>query len=148
MRHKNAKASLILKHQRQPKKPKTKRKSDYVPGFNYIFQDGALCKVGLSETPKTRHYFLSKEYAAKLQIRAIVFTMNMKLTEKTMHKIFKGCNVHRTPGLDGRTEWFEVNYIGIILMQITLFLLCWLVNLAYLAIAVLILMLLSSLVFR
>lgn len=86
MRHKNAKASLILKHQRQPKKPKPKRKSEYVPGFNYIFQDGDLCKVGLSETPKTRRYFLSKEYEANLEIRAIVFTMNMRLTEKRCTK--------------------------------------------------------------
>jgi len=107
-----------------------------------------LSKVGLSETPKTRHYFLSQEYAAQLQIRAIVFTMNMKLTEKMMHKIFKGWNVYRSPGFDGRTEWFEANEKRILLMQITLFLLCWLVNLAYLALAVLILMLLSFLVFR
>ncbi|MEG4170618.1 MULTISPECIES: GIY-YIG nuclease family protein [unclassified Microcoleus] len=148
MRHKNAKSTLILKHQRQPKKPKPKRKSDYVPGFNYIFQDGYLSKIGLSETPKTRHYFLSREYAAKLQIRAIVFTMNMKLTEKTMHKIFKRWNVHRAPGFDGRTEWFEANPYRVLLMQVTLFLLCWLVNFAYLALAVLILMLFSSLVFR
>ncbi|MEG4532996.1 GIY-YIG nuclease family protein [Microcoleus sp. D2_18a_D3] len=144
----NAKASLILKHQRQPKKPKPKRKSDYVPGFNYIFQDGALCKVGLSETPKIRRYYLSKEYAANLEIRAIVFTMNMKLTEKMMHRIFEGSHYLRTKGLDGYTEWFEVNPLRVLLMQITLFLLCWLLNLAYLAIAVLILMLLSSLLFR
>ncbi|MEG3908649.1 MULTISPECIES: GIY-YIG nuclease family protein [unclassified Microcoleus] len=148
MRNKNPKARLILKPQKQPKQPKAKRKSDYVPGFNYIFQDGYLSKVGLSETPKTRHYFLSRDYQAPLKIRAIVFTMNMKLTEKTMHKIFKAWNVHRSPGLDGRTEWFEAPPYRVLLMQVTLFLLCWLVNFAYLALAVLILMLFSSLVFR
>lgn len=148
MPNKNAKTRLILKPQRQPKQPKPKRKSDYVPGFNYIFQDGYLSKVGLSETPKSRHYFLSREYQAPLQIRAIVFTMNMRLTEKTMHKMFKRWNVHRTYGLDGRTEWFEAPPYRVLLMQVTLFLLCWVVNFAYLALAVLILMLFSSLVFR
>lgn len=148
MRHKNPKTRLILKPQRQPKQPKAKRKSDYVPGFNYIFQDGYLSKVGLSETPKSRHYFLSREYQAPLQIRAIVFTMNMRLTEKTMHKMFERWNVHRTYGLDGRTEWFEAPPYRVLLMQVTLFLICWLVNFAYLVLAVLILMLFSSLVFR
>ena len=148
MPRKNAKSTLFLKHQRQPKQPKPQRKSDYVPGFNYIFQDGYLSKVGLSETPKKRRYFLSREYGANLQIRAIVFTMNMRLTEKTMHKIFKAWNVHRAPGFDGRTEWFEANPQRLLLMQITLFVLCWSVNLAYLALAILILMFFSSLVFQ
>lgn len=145
---KNAKSTLILKHQRQPKQPKPQRKSDYVPGFNYIFQDGFLSKVGLSETPNSRHYFLSREYRSNLQIRLIVFTMNMRLTEKTMHRIFERWNVHRAPGLDGRTEWFEAPPYRVLLMQVTLFLLCWLVNFAYLALTILILMLFFTLVFR
>jgi len=148
MRNKNPKTRLILKPQRQPKQPKPKRKSDYVPGFNYIFQDGYLSKVGLSETPESRHYFLSREYQAPLKIRAIVFTMNMRLTEKTTHNIFKRWNVHRAPGLDGRTEWFEAPPYRILLMQITLFVICWVVNFAYFALTILILMLFFSLVFR
>ncbi|WP_445250992.1 MULTISPECIES: GIY-YIG nuclease family protein [unclassified Microcoleus] len=144
----NPKATLILRHQRQPKKPKPKRKSEYVPGFNYIFQDGNLCKVGLSETPKTRRYFLSQEYQTNLEIRAIVFTMNMRLTEKMMHKIFEGSHQLRTKGLDGYTEWFQVNPWRVLRMQVTLFLLCWFVNFGYLVITILVLMLFCSLLFR
>ncbi|MEG3877641.1 GIY-YIG nuclease family protein [Microcoleus sp. herbarium7] len=109
------------------------------PGFVYIFQDlktwdyrnTSLCKIGLSRSPRARRYFLSLEYESDLEIRAIVFTANMKLTEKWMHEIFSAHHEYRSPGLDGYTEWFRVNYWKMKWMQIMLYAVASLVTFAY-----------------
>lgn len=99
------------------------------PGFVYILQDlktwdyrnTSLCKIGLSRTPRARRYFLSLEYESDLEVRAIVFTTNMRLTEKWMHKIFSAHHELRTRGLDGYREWFRVNYAIMKSMQLLLY---------------------------
>jgi hypothetical protein len=55
----------------------------------------------------------------------------MRLTEKLMHKIFADSRNARTPGLDGYTEWFQVNFFRIKMMQISLFAVAAFINLAY-----------------
>ena len=133
----------ILRHQRKPK-----RQNHYVPGFVYIFQDSNLCKIGLSRKPKQRRYYLSQEYKTDLQIRAIVPTFNMRLTELWMHKIFEDSHVYRTKGLDGYTEWFQVNYLRVKQIQIMLFVVATIVNFAYFIGITFLFMSLSYLVFR
>jgi hypothetical protein len=87
---------------------KKKKQSHYRPGFVYIFQDYqairgegvTMCKIGLSRTTKRRRYFLSLEYQSNLEIKAIVPTFNMRLTEVLTHQIFKKHNVLRKQRLD------------------------------------------------
>jgi hypothetical protein len=142
----------ILKSQRTVKK---KKQNHYVPGFVYIFHDPlamrgegmTMCKIGLSRTPKRRRYFLSDTYKSNLKIKAIAPTMNMRLTE-ILHKIFASHQRIRTRGLDGSTEWFQVNFFRIKQMQITLFAVAALVNLAYFVGRSFVLMFLSYLLFR
>lgn len=113
------------------------------PGFVYIFQDlktwdyrnTSLCKIGLSRTPRARRYFLSLEYGSDLEVRAIVFTTNMRLTEKWMHKIFSAHRELRTPGLDGYTEWFRANYAIMKSMQLLLYAVASFVTFAYIVAA-------------
>ena len=135
---------------------KKKRRNYYVPGFVYIFHDLeairgkgiSLCKIGLSRTPRRRRYYLSEEYGSNLRIRAIVPTMNMRLTELLMHKIFVGSRDARTPGLDGYTEWFHVDFLRVKKMQITLFALAAFINFAYFTAATFIIMFFYYLIFR
>jgi hypothetical protein len=106
-----------------------KKRNDYMPGFVYIFHDTkairgkgiTMCKIGLSRTPRRRKYYLSEEYESNLRIKAIVPTFNMRLTEILMHKIFADSRNARTPRLDGYTEWFQVDFFRIKMIQITLF---------------------------
>ena len=133
-----------------------KKRNDYVPGFVYIFHDTkaiqgkgiTMCKIGLSRTPRLRRHFLSLEYGSNLEIRAIAFTMNMRLTEILMHQIFAASHKLRTQGLDGYTEWFQVTYMRIKLMQISLFAIAVIVNFAYFVGIIFVLMFLSYLLFR
>lgn len=116
-------------------------------GFVYIFQDlktwdcrnTSLCKIGLSGTPIARRYFLSLEYGSELEVRVIVFTVNMRLTEKWMHKIFSAHRELRTRGLDGYREWFRVNYATMKSMQLLLYAVASFVTFAY-VVAVLVVM--------
>jgi hypothetical protein len=118
------------------------------PGFVYIFEDPktrlcwgiSLCKIGLSRSPKSRRYFLSREYETNLEVRAIVPTLDMKLTEDFMHTIFNSCRARRTLGLDGYTEWFRVNFMKLKLMQITLIGVALFVSTVYFTIAIFILL--------
>jgi hypothetical protein len=125
-----------------------KNKSNHhKPGFVYIFEDPntrlcwgvSLCKIGLSRSPKSRRYFLSREYETDLQVRAIVPTLDMKLTEDFMHTIFNSCRARRTPGLDGYTEWFRVNFVQLKLMQLTLIGTALLVSTVYLIVIIFVL---------
>ncbi|MEG5175547.1 GIY-YIG nuclease family protein [Microcoleus sp. B3-D7] len=133
---------------------KKKQQSHYGPGFVYAFHDRqaireireireiqiqgvTLCKIGLSRTPRTRRYFLSREYESDLEIKAIAFTMNMKVTEDLLHYIFSAHNELRIQKLDGKnldgyTEWFRVTPLRLKLIQIMVFTMAILVNLAYL----------------
>ncbi len=112
------------------------------PGCVYIFEDIntrrglgiTLCKIGLSRTPLIRRYYLSREYDSELQVRAIVPTVNMKMTEEFMHVVFNKHHELRTQGLDGYTEWFRTNWLRIKLMQITLFAIATVVSVTHLAI--------------
>jgi hypothetical protein len=147
----------ILKSERllKPKQP-MKKQNHYVPGFVYVFHDPlamqgkgiTMCKIGLSRTPKRRRYFLSDTYKSNLIIKAIAPTMNMRLTEILMHKIFASHQRIRTRGLDEYTEWFHVNFFRIKQMQISLYLVAALVNLAYFVGITFVLMFLSYLLFR
>jgi hypothetical protein len=127
----------ILRSEKTPKK--IKKQNHYRPGFVYIFHDPlavlakdiTMCKIGLSRKPKRRRYYLSDTYGSDLKIMAIAPTINMRLTEILMHKIFASHQRIRTRGLDGYTEWFHVNFFRIKQMQITLFAVAALVNLAY-----------------
>ena len=133
-----------------------KKRNDYVPGFVYIFHDPkairgkgiTMCKIGLSRTPRRRKYYLSEEYESNLRIKAIVPTFNMRLTEKLMHKIFADSRDARTPGLDGYTEWFQVDLFRIKMMKISLFAVAAFINLAYFIGIALVIMSLSYLLFR
>lgn len=133
-----------------------KKRNDYVPGFVYIFHDAkairgkgiTMCKIGLSRTPRRRRYYLSEEYETNLRIRAIVPTFNMRLTEILMHKIFADSRNARTPGLDGYTEWFQVDFFRTKMMQISLFAVAAFINLAYFIGITLIIMLLAQLFLR
>jgi len=167
-----------------------KKQNHYVPGFVYIFHDRqamqgqGMCKIGLSRTPRRRRYYLSETYESDLKIKAITPTMNMRLTEILMHKIFdiavlkkvryalcpmpyalcpllsalcpvvphlseKGYRHHalRTRGLDGYTEWFQVNFLRILLMEISLYLVAAAVNFAYLLAATMMMLTIVRVVF-
>ena len=136
-----------------------KQQSHYGPGFVYAFHDHqalreirerlaiqiqgvTLCKIGLSRTPRTRRYFLSREYQTDLEIKAIAFTMNMKVTEDLLHYIFSAHNELRLErnsegkNLDGYTEWFRVTRLRLKLIQIMVFTVAIFVNLAYFVFAV------------
>jgi hypothetical protein len=144
----------ILRSERTPKK--IKKQNHYRRGFVYIFHDPlvvlakdiTMCKVGLSGKPKRRRYYLSEEYQSNLIIKAIAPTMNMRVTEILMHKLFEKHNVLREQGLDGYTEWFQVNFLRILVMQISLYLVAALVNFAYFVGITFVLMFLSYLLFR
>jgi hypothetical protein len=135
IRTKNIKSTLRL----------NKNKSNHhKPGFVYIFEDPntrlcwgiSFCKIGLSRSPESRRYFLSREYETDLEVRAIVPTLNMKLTEDFTHTIFNSCRSRRTPGLDGYTEWFRVNYVKLKLMQVTLVSLALFISIVYLIVCI------------
>ena len=146
-----SRAKPILKKSPQHKVKRSgsrRSKNQYRPGFVYVFQDPetqdtqnkTLCKIGLSGTPRSRCYYLSQEYGSDLVIRAIAFTLNMRLTEIWMHQIFKADSELRTPGLDGFTEWFRVNYLRMKWMQIMLLAVASFVTLTH---AIIILIILS-----
>ncbi|MEG4850839.1 GIY-YIG nuclease family protein [Microcoleus sp. B5-D4] len=136
---------------------KKKQQSHYGPGFVYAFHDRqalredkrsihiqgtTFCKIGLSRTPRTRRYFLSREYESELEIKAIAFTMNMKVTEDLLHYIFSAHNELRKTrnsegkNLDGYTEWFRVTPLRLKMIQIMVYTMAVLVNLAYFVFAV------------
>ncbi|MEG4838386.1 GIY-YIG nuclease family protein [Microcoleus sp. B9-D4] len=146
---------------------KKKQQSHYRPGFVYAFYDPStkpeavrqalrekrerlailiqgttFCKIGLSRTPRTRRYFLSREYESELEIKAIAFTMNMKVTEDLLHYIFSAHNELRKTrnsegkNLDGYTEWFRVTPLRLKMIQIMVYTMAVLVNLAYFVFAV------------
>jgi len=73
--------------------------------------------------------------------------MNMRLTELLMHKIFVDSLQARTPGLDGYTEWFDVDFLRVKKMQITLFALAAFINFGYFTAATFLVMFLSYLLF-
>jgi len=106
-----------------------------------------MSKIGLSRTPRRRRYYLSGTVESNLKIMAIAPTMNMRLTEILMHNIFAGHQDARAPGLDGYTEWFHVNFFRIKQMQISLYLVAALVNLAYFISITLTIMLLAKIFF-
>jgi hypothetical protein len=64
-----------------------------------------------------------------------------------MHKIFVGSLQVRTPGLDGYTEWFYVDFLRVKKMQITLLALAAFINFAYFTAATFIIMFFSYLLF-
>lgn len=146
---------------------KKKQQSHYGPGFVYAFYDPsterqavpqqlrlkaekltiliqgtAFLKIGLSRTPRTRRYFLSREYQSDLEIKAIAFTMNMKVTEDLLHYIFSAHNELRLEknsegkNLDGYTEWFRVTRLRLKMITIMVYTMAILVNLAYFVFAV------------
>jgi hypothetical protein len=133
-----------------------KKRNDYVPGFVYIFHDAkairgegiTMCKIGLSRTPKQRRYFLSNEYNSNLELRAIVPTFNMRLTEILMHNIFAGSHQLRSQGLNGYTEWFNFTWLRVKLMQIALYTIAIIINFCYLIVVTFLLMFLSYIVFK
>lgn len=143
----------ILRGDRIPKK--IKKQNHYRPGFVYIFHDPlavlaediTMCKVGLSGKPERRRYYLSEEYQSNLIIKAIAPTMNMRLTEILMHQIFKKHNVLRERGLDGYTEWFAVNFLRIIQMRVSLYLVAIAVNFLYLVVVVVMILTIVQIVF-
>ncbi|MEG4503880.1 GIY-YIG nuclease family protein [Microcoleus sp. F6_B4] len=149
----NSKPKPILKLERIPKK--IKKQNHYKPGFVYLFHDPlavitkgvTLCKAGLSGKPKRRRYYLSQEYQSDLIIKAIAPTMNMRLTEILIHKIFQKHNVLRQQGLDGYTEWFAVDFLRIIQMQTLLYLVAIAVNFLYLVVVVLMTLTLVQILF-
>jgi hypothetical protein len=65
-----------------------------------------------------------------------------------MHKIFVGSRDARTPGLDGYTEWFHVDFLRVKKMQITLFALGAFINFAYFTAATFIIRFFYYLIFR
>lgn len=134
-----------------------KHQSHYGPGFVYAFHDRqalredkrsihiqgtTFCKIGLSRTPRTRKYFLSREYETELEIKAIAFTMNMKVTEDLLHYMFSAHNELRLErnaegkNLDGYTEWFRVTTLRMKMIQIMIFTMAIVVNFAYFVFAV------------
>lgn len=149
----------ILKSERIPKK--IKKQNHYKPGFVYLFHDPlvvvtkgvTLCKAGLSGKPKRRRYFLSQEYQNNLIIKAMAFrpasyapTMNRRVTEVILHKMFEKHNVLRQQGLDGYTEWFAVDLLRIVQMQVSLYLVAILVNLLYLVVIAVMIMTIVQLI--
>ncbi len=143
----------ILRSERTPKK--IKKQNHYRPGFVYIFHDPlavlakdiTMCKISLSGKPKRRRYYLSEEYQSNLIIKAMAPTMNMRLTEIFMHQIFKKHNVLRERGLDRYTEWFAVNFLRIIQMRVSLYVVPIGVNFVYLVVVVVMILTLVQIVF-
>jgi len=132
-----------------------KKQNHYKPGFVYIFHDPlavlakgiTMCKVGLSGKPKRRRYYLSQEYQSDLIIKTIAPTMNMRVTEILIHKMFEKHNVLRQRGLDGYTEWFAVNFLRILQMQVSLYLVAAAVNFVYFVVAIVIIWTIFQLLF-
>lgn len=156
-----------LKNYQEVEVKRKKQQNHYGPGFVYAFYDPstnrqpvrqglrlqaeklailiqgtALLKIGLSRTPRTRRYFLSREYESDLEIKAIAFTMNMKVTEDLLHYIFSAHNELRLErnsegkNLDGYTEWFRVTPLRLKMIQIMVYTMAVVVNLAYFVFAV------------
>lgn len=111
---------------------KAKKRNDWVPGYCYVFYDrqAKLHKFGLSRDWKRRQWYLNKEYGVTLGVRAIAYTPNMRLMEKTLHSIFQKRRYYREglngAKLDGATEWFAVRGVSAIAAFYSIALLVWL----------------------
>lgn len=99
----------ILRADRKPKK----KLNHATPGYIYCFydRDARLSKIGLSRKPKTRRYYLSKEYQSELEIVAMAPIINMAWGEKLLHKNYKDRHQYRSPDCDGFTEWFAMSSV-------------------------------------
>jgi hypothetical protein len=104
------KSRPILRADRKPRKSSNHSR----PGYIYVFYDpiAKLSKIGLSRTPKTRRYYLSKEYNSELQIVASAYVLNMAWGENKLHKKYNSLRHYRTPKADGFTEWFRISSPG------------------------------------
>lgn len=75
------------------------------PGWVYIMFDGEIYKIGLSQNPKIRKWYLERDYG-QLKIIAVALVLNMRRLEKTMHDRYQNVRIYRNHG-SGRTEWFR-----------------------------------------
>ncbi len=74
------------------------------PGWVYIMFDGQIYKIGLSQNPKIRQWYLERDYG-HLEIITAVPVLNMRWLEKTMHDRYQNVRIYRSYG-SGKTEWF------------------------------------------
>lgn len=86
------------------------KRDDYVKGWVYLVEDlHGDVKIGLSRKPEERHKALAKDYG-NLRILAVLWVVNMKLTEDRFLARYRSINIHKAGYLSGYTEWHRCGY--------------------------------------